>query len=144
MCPSASSYLASLVRVLSIRGGAARVNDAVTVQKKARKSEELFLSLEKIGRLERLIATAALVFGFLQDRDRKAVPDVARQLGETWKRPLRLDVQGIRALQAEFSRALQSQPEAELWMELAEGVVSPACAEAENWILSRCAGVVRE
>ena len=92
------------------------------VQKKARKSEGLFLALEKIGRLERLIAPAALVFGFLQDRDRQAVPDVARQLGETWNRPLRLDVQGIRALQPEFSRALQSQPEAELWMELAEGL----------------------
>jgi hypothetical protein len=90
------------------------------VQKKARKNQGLAVALEKIGRLERLIAPAALVFGFLQDRDGQTLVSVAKQIGATWSRPLRLDVSGIRELQPEIGRALQSQAEAELWMELAE------------------------
>jgi hypothetical protein len=94
------------------------------VQKKARKFEALSIALEKIGRLERLIAPAALLFGFLQDRDGQPTSSAARQIGETWNRPIRLDMRSIRELHPEIGRALQSQQESELWMQLAEALSS--------------------
>jgi len=89
------------------------------VQKHARTHEDLASALARIEVLEHLIAPAALVFGFLQDRDRQAVTGVARQLAETWGRPLRLDLSGLRALQPEIGLALRSPEEAQLWLDLA-------------------------
>jgi hypothetical protein len=95
------------------------------IQKRARSSNQaLFVSLDKIDRLERLIAPAALLFGFLQNRDRQSTSLVARQIAETWKRPLHIDLPGIRELQTEISAALQSAPEAQLWMNLSEALAS--------------------
>jgi hypothetical protein len=89
------------------------------VQKKAHRNEPLVAALDKIGRLERLIAPAALLFGFLQHRDRQPVASVGDQIRQTWTRPLRLDVDGIRRLTPDIARALQSEPETALWVELA-------------------------
>lgn len=105
------------------------------VQKRARKHEDLTLALERIGRLERLIAPAALLFGFLQDRDGQTVTAVAKQIADTWRRPLRLDVERIRELRSDIGRALQSQTqlsgvaeldhlalEADPWIDLAQAL----------------------
>lgn len=92
------------------------------VQRRARKNESLSVPLEKIGRLERLIAPSALLFGFLQDRDKQTVAAIAQQIGDTWKRPLRLDLPGLRELQPQIAEALQSHPESELWMGLAQAL----------------------
>ena len=95
------------------------------VQKKARNGNQaLFVSLEKIDRLERLIAPAALLFGFLQNRDRQSTSLVAKQIAETWQRPLHINLTGIRELQTEISATLQSAPEAQLWMDLSEAFAS--------------------
>lgn len=94
------------------------------VQKRARDIEGLSLSLDKIGKLERLIAPSALVFGFLQDRHGQTPASVARQIRETWRRPLRADLPGIRALQPEIARALQSPEEAAMWIDLAQALNS--------------------
>lgn len=100
--------------------------DFRAVQRKARSHETLAASLEKIGCLEGLIAPASLVFGFLQDRHRQPVESVARQLADTWSRPLRLDMDGLTALRTEMAAALQSPDEAALWMELAEALSGAA------------------
>ena len=95
------------------------------VQKTARnRNEALFVSLGKIDRLQRLIAPAGLLFGFLQNRDRQSTSLVAKQIAETWKRPLHIELPGIRELQTEISAALQSAPEAQLWMNLSEALAS--------------------
>jgi hypothetical protein len=92
------------------------------VQKKAEAAEALASALVRIGLLERLIAPAALVFGFLQNRHGQTTPSVARQIAETWERPLRLDVAGIRRLQPDIAGALQSKEESELWIALSEAL----------------------
>ena len=112
------------------------------VQKKARKTEALALSLEKIGTLERLIAPAALIFGFLQDRDGQTLQSIVKQIAETWNRPLRLDVQGIRELQPEISNAL-SREESELWMQLAETLSSGDYGSAVELLIRINASVMQ-
>jgi hypothetical protein len=89
------------------------------VQKAARKNDALAIPLEKIGRLERLISPAALLFGFLQDRDGQTRAAVAKQIAATWKRPLAIDVEAIRDLTPDIQQALQSQAEVALWLDLA-------------------------
>jgi hypothetical protein len=91
------------------------------VQKKVRKNEPLAAALEKIGHLERLIAPAALVFGFLQDRDGQTRRSVARQLADTWSRPLKIDVSAIDALRSDIARAVPAAAEVDLWLQLAQG-----------------------
>jgi hypothetical protein len=90
------------------------------VQKKARGNEALSMCLEKIGWLERLIAPAALLFGFLQNRDGRTAASTAEEIAHTWQRPLALDLNGLRMIQAEMAAALQSDEEAALWLVLAE------------------------
>lgn len=89
------------------------------VQKAVRRNEELSQALARIGHLESLIAPAALVFGFLQDRDGQTVKAVDTQIRETWSRGLRLDLQRIAQLRPRIAAALQSEAEADLWMQLA-------------------------
>lgn len=96
------------------------------VQKSVRRNEELSQALARIGRLEGLIAPAALLFGFLQDRDGQTVKAVERQIRDTWGRPLKLDLTAIAELRPRVVAALQSGPEgereADLWMQLAEAL----------------------
>jgi hypothetical protein len=90
-----------------------------SVQKAVRRNTELSEALERIAHLENLIAPAALVFGFLQDRDGQPVKTVEQQIHDTWSRPLRLNLEGLTALKSRIAVALQSEAEADLWMRLA-------------------------
>jgi len=86
------------------------------------RNDALSVSLAKIGRLERLIAPAAQLFAFLQDRDGQTVSSVAGQIRDTWRRPLRLDLAGIGELLPTIAEALRSQQEAKLWNDLVEAL----------------------
>lgn len=114
-----------------------------TVQKKARSNEGLSDCLERIGCLERLIAPAGLLFGFLQDRDGQSLAAVGRQIRETWRRPLKIDIEGLRKLQAEISAAIRSAEESDLWIALADSL-SIGAYEQSIKLLIRINGTVMQ
>jgi hypothetical protein len=95
-----------------------------SVQKAVRRNRELSEALERIANLESLIAPAALVFGFLQDRDGQPLKTVETQMRDRWSRPLRLEVEGLATLKPRIAAALQSEGEADLWMRLARAFAS--------------------
>lgn len=113
------------------------------VQKKGRSNEALSLSLGRIGRLERLIAPAALLFGFLQKSDAQAASAVAGQIAATWKRALDVDVEGLRTIQPEIAAALQSNEEAGLWMGLAEALSRAEYASVIDLLVAINTAVMR-
>lgn len=80
------------------------------IQKAVRRNIELSEALERIEHLENLIAPAALVFGFLQDRDGQPIKTVEQQIRETWSRPLRVNLEGLASLKSRIAGALQSEP----------------------------------
>jgi hypothetical protein len=110
--------------------------------KAATNDEALNQPLRRIECLERLIAPAALLFGFLQQRDRQTVSATAALIKQSWDRPLRLDVKGLRTLQPSIAAALQSQEESEIWMRLADALAQGAYAEAIPLLIAMNAAVM--
>ncbi len=114
--------LAEILEEIDVRGFA--FPEFRAVQKKARANDSLSASLEQIERLERLIAPAAVLFGFLQNRDGQLAETVSGEIAKTWRRPLRVDPAGLREIQPAITAALQSKEDSELWMMLAEALAT--------------------
>jgi hypothetical protein len=106
------------------------------VQKSVRRNPDLSAPLMRIGNLESLIAPAALVFGFLQDRDGQTIQAVDRQMREAWNRAIKLDLSALANLKPRFAAALQSEPEADLWMHLAKAFTDQKYAKAVELLVA--------
>lgn len=106
-----------------------------SVRRQAQGNDALSDSLERIETLEHLISPAAILFGFLQDRDRQAVSSVSAQIRDTWSRPLRLNLDGLRTTQPRLAAALQSPQEASSWMSLAECLSVANYEEAIRYLI---------
>jgi hypothetical protein len=113
------------------------------LQKAAHRNEDLASPLQRIGWVEALIAPASLLFGFLQTRHRQSMDSVARELAVTWERPLRLDLGGLGSLEDAIAAALQSPPEAALWMELADALSRSTYRRAIELLIAINASVMR-
>jgi hypothetical protein len=117
--PTAGRQRALSEALANVRGAEFGFKEFRAVQKAARRNIDLSEALERIAHLENLIAPAALVFGYLQDRDGQPVKTVEQDIRDTWSRPLRLDIEGLAAVKSRIAGALQSEAEADLWMHLA-------------------------
>jgi hypothetical protein len=94
------------------------------VRKQAQKNGSLADSLARIDAVERLIAPAGALFGFLQLRDGQAVSSVVGEIGREWRRPLDVDVEAIRSVRPTLASATGSNEMADLWVLLAEALAA--------------------
>lgn len=81
-------------------------------------ADRLEAALDRIDALEPLLNAARVIFGYILTQDTQRVADVARRIGSSWRRPLKLSIERLGALRNDIAAATWAEAGAR-WLELA-------------------------